>query len=145
MSNSFAIPWIVACQSPLSIRFPREEYWPFPSPYWFLLSWSQEYHGKESAGKKWVLYWLSFYKLATYIYGLVKLSQSVCSGLWKCNQLPATWKCGGENFENVIETKCYAIHTLTQPLVNWPANEPVPSIPLHVTLTDSLATPRTHR
>ena len=27
MSNSFAIPWTVACQGPLSIGFPRQEYW----------------------------------------------------------------------------------------------------------------------
>ena len=29
----FAAPWTVACQAPLSIRFPRQEYWsglPFP-------------------------------------------------------------------------------------------------------------------
>ena len=35
MSNSFAIPWTVARQAPLSIRFLRQEYWnglPFPSP-----------------------------------------------------------------------------------------------------------------
>ena len=28
-------PWTVACQAPLSMRFPRQEYWsglPFPSP-----------------------------------------------------------------------------------------------------------------
>ena len=28
-------PWTVACQAPLSMGFPREEYWsrlPFPSP-----------------------------------------------------------------------------------------------------------------
>ena len=32
----FATPWTVACQVPLSIRFPRQEYWsrlPFPSPW----------------------------------------------------------------------------------------------------------------
>ena len=31
----FATPWIVVCQLPLSMGFPREEYWsglPFPSP-----------------------------------------------------------------------------------------------------------------
>ena len=31
----FAIPWIVACQAPLSIEFSRQQYWsrlPFPSP-----------------------------------------------------------------------------------------------------------------
>ena len=31
----FAAPWTVACQTPLSIGFPRQEYWsglPFPSP-----------------------------------------------------------------------------------------------------------------
>ena len=31
----FAIPWIVACQAPLSIKFSRQEYWSgllFPSP-----------------------------------------------------------------------------------------------------------------
>ena len=34
MSDSFAIPWTVAHQSPLSMGFPREEYWrglPLPS------------------------------------------------------------------------------------------------------------------
>ena len=33
--NSFATLWAVACQSPLSMRFSRQEYWnglPFPSP-----------------------------------------------------------------------------------------------------------------
>jgi len=31
----FAIPWTIACQAPLSMGFPRPEYWsglPFPSP-----------------------------------------------------------------------------------------------------------------
>ena len=31
----FATPWTVACQTPLSMGFPREEYWsglPFPPP-----------------------------------------------------------------------------------------------------------------
>ena len=31
----FAAPWSVACQAPLSLGFPRQEYWsglPFPSP-----------------------------------------------------------------------------------------------------------------
>ena len=35
MSNSFVTPWTVAHQAPLSIGFPRQEYWsglPFPSP-----------------------------------------------------------------------------------------------------------------
>ena len=35
MSNSFVTPWTVAFQAPLSMRFPRQEYWsglPFPSP-----------------------------------------------------------------------------------------------------------------
>ena len=35
MSNSFVTPWTVACQAPLSMGFPRWEYWnrlPFPSP-----------------------------------------------------------------------------------------------------------------
>ena len=35
MSNSFAILWTVACQAPLSMRFPWQEYWSglsFPSP-----------------------------------------------------------------------------------------------------------------
>ena len=35
MSNSFANPWTVALQDPLSMGFPRQEYWkglPFPSP-----------------------------------------------------------------------------------------------------------------
>ena len=34
MPDSFEIPWTVAHQSPLSIGFPRQEYWrefPFPS------------------------------------------------------------------------------------------------------------------
>ena len=35
MSNSFATPWTVACQAPLSMEFSRQEYWsglPFPPP-----------------------------------------------------------------------------------------------------------------
>ena len=35
MSDSFETPWSVACQAPLSIGFPRQEYWSgltFPSP-----------------------------------------------------------------------------------------------------------------
>ena len=31
----FAAPWTVSCQAPLSMAFPRREYWsglPFPSP-----------------------------------------------------------------------------------------------------------------
>ena len=35
MSNSFVTPWTVARQTPLSIRFPRQEYWsglPFRPP-----------------------------------------------------------------------------------------------------------------
>ena len=34
-SNYYATPWTVACQAPLSMGFPRQEYWsglPFPSP-----------------------------------------------------------------------------------------------------------------
>ena len=35
MSDSFVSPWTIACQAPLSMGFPRQEYWsglPFPSP-----------------------------------------------------------------------------------------------------------------
>ena len=35
VSNSFATPWTVACQAPLSMGFSKQEYWrglPFPSP-----------------------------------------------------------------------------------------------------------------
>ena len=35
MSDSFAIPWTVACQVPLCMGFSRQEYWsglPFPTP-----------------------------------------------------------------------------------------------------------------
>ena len=34
MSNSFAAPWTIACQAPLSVGLPRQEHWsrfPFPS------------------------------------------------------------------------------------------------------------------
>ena len=27
MSNSFTTPWTVTCQAPLSIGFPRQDYW----------------------------------------------------------------------------------------------------------------------
>ena len=33
--DSFVIPWAVACQAPLAMEFPRQEYWsglPFPPP-----------------------------------------------------------------------------------------------------------------
>jgi len=36
VSNSFAIPWTIARQAPLSMGFPRQEYWsglPFPTPW----------------------------------------------------------------------------------------------------------------
>ena len=35
MSDSFATPWTIAHQAPLSMGFPRQEYWnglPFPFP-----------------------------------------------------------------------------------------------------------------
>ena len=35
MSDSFAAPWTVPCQAPLSMGFSRQEYWsglPLPSP-----------------------------------------------------------------------------------------------------------------
>ena len=35
VSDSFVTPWTVALQAPLSMEFPRQEYWsglPFPSP-----------------------------------------------------------------------------------------------------------------
>ena len=35
VSDYFVAPWTVACQVPMSMRFPRQEYWsrlPFPSP-----------------------------------------------------------------------------------------------------------------
>ena len=35
MSDSFAVPWTVACQAPLSMEFSKQEYWsglPFPPP-----------------------------------------------------------------------------------------------------------------
>ena len=35
VSNSFATPWTVVCQAPLSMGFSRQEYWsrlPFPPP-----------------------------------------------------------------------------------------------------------------
>ena len=35
MPDSFVTPWTVACQAPLSVGCPRQEYWsrvPFPPP-----------------------------------------------------------------------------------------------------------------
>ena len=35
VTDSFAFPWIIACQTPLSMEFSRQEYWsglPFPAP-----------------------------------------------------------------------------------------------------------------
>ena len=35
MSGSYATPWTITCQAPLSMGFPRQEYWsrlPFPFP-----------------------------------------------------------------------------------------------------------------
>ena len=35
MYDSFGSPWTVACHSPLSVGFPRQEHWsglPFPAP-----------------------------------------------------------------------------------------------------------------
>ena len=43
MFNSFVTPWTVACQIPLSMEFPRQDYWSelsFPSvrEVWYFLS-----------------------------------------------------------------------------------------------------------
>ena len=35
MTDSFVVPWTVACQAPLFMGFPKQEYWsglPFPPP-----------------------------------------------------------------------------------------------------------------
>ena len=59
ISYSFVTPWIVACQAPLSMEFPRQEYWsglPFPSPGIFLT------HGSNPCLLlgRWILYhWAS--------------------------------------------------------------------------------------
>ena len=52
MSDSFVTPWTVACQVPVSMGFPRQEYWsglPFPSPgvslfknYFYSFIWQKE-------------------------------------------------------------------------------------------------------
>ena len=48
MSDSFTTPWTVAHEAPLSMRFPRQEYWrglPFPLPGDF--PWRRTLHGRQ--------------------------------------------------------------------------------------------------
>ena len=54
MSDYFGTPWPVACQAPLSMGFPRQEYWsglPFPPPGDLpdpgITSWTQQQDGGE--------------------------------------------------------------------------------------------------
>ena len=56
MSDSFVTPWAVAHQAPLSMEFPRQEYWsglPFPSPgissttQFNLIKYSHHFHFKD--------------------------------------------------------------------------------------------------
>ena len=45
VSDSFATPWTVAYQAPLSMEFSRQEYWsglPFPSPKYLVACFIQE-------------------------------------------------------------------------------------------------------
>ena len=53
MSDCFVTPWMVACQSPLSMVFPRQEYWsgwPFPSLGIFPTQRSKSHQGQLSHG-----------------------------------------------------------------------------------------------
>ena len=53
----FATPWVVACQAPVSMGFPRQEYWsqlPFPSPG-HLLNPGME-PASSALGGRWILY-----------------------------------------------------------------------------------------
>ena len=38
--DSFATPWTVACQAPLSMGFPKQEYWS-GLPFLYLLHWQR--------------------------------------------------------------------------------------------------------
>ena len=71
--NSFVTPWIVAHQGPLSMGFPRQEYWsrlPFPSPGIFLtqgsnlslLHWQAESLSLRHQGCPKQLYFQFFFK-----------------------------------------------------------------------------------
>ena len=54
MSNSYATPWTVAHQAPLSMGFPRQEYWSrlsFPSPG-ILTNWATR-EGGQSLTRVW--------------------------------------------------------------------------------------------
>ena len=51
MSNSFETPWPIACQTPLSMGFSRQEYWtgwPRPSPG------DRPYPGTEPVSPAWL-------------------------------------------------------------------------------------------
>ena len=58
----FATPWTVACQAPLSMKFPRQEYWsglPFPS------SWALPDPGIEPRSPAWQMDSLSLSQLGS--------------------------------------------------------------------------------
>ena len=73
VSNSFAIPWTAACQAPLSMGFPKQEYWsglPFPLPGIFppginlrFLNWEVDSLPLSHLGsQRWELLFLCFIK-----------------------------------------------------------------------------------
>ena len=68
MPDSFVILWIITCQGPLSMGFPRQECWsglPFPSPgdlpYPGIKSWSPAFQAdsllSELPGKPFYIWW----------------------------------------------------------------------------------------
>ena len=60
LSYSFVTPWTIACQAPLSMRFPRQEYWsrlPFPSPGNLPNPGIKPMSFVSSALAKWILYY----------------------------------------------------------------------------------------
>ena len=76
MSDSFATPWTVACQAPLSMEFPRQEYWsglPFPPPGHLprLRDWTRVFY--VSCIGKWILYHWAIWEAPFSIYSYYKI------------------------------------------------------------------------
>ena len=78
-SDSLTTPWTVTCHAPLSMGFPRREYWsrlPFPSPG------DLPHPGIEPVSPE----------LWGRLFATVKVLHSICQQIWKTKQWPQDWK-----------------------------------------------------